>query len=268
MAINTDINQIDPDIQALLQREQQRQEQDLQLIASENYTSRAVMQAQGSVVTNKYAEGYPGRRYYGGCEIIDEIEQLAIDRACQLFGANYANVQPHSGSQANQAVLLAFLEPGDKLMGMALDHGGHLTHGSPANWTGRIFEPIPYYRKADDWNEIDYEQMEKDARAHKPKVLIGGYSAFNGLVDWQRMRALADEIGAIFMVDMAHIAGLVAAGEYPSPIPHAHIVTTTTHKTLRGPRGGLILSISEDEALHKKLNFLFSRSYKVGHYSM
>lgn len=243
----------DPEIFATIEAEAHRQEQHIELIASENYASPAVMQAQGSVLTNKYAEGLPHRRYYGGCEHVDIAEDLARERVKQLFGATFANVQPHSGAQANAAVFLALLKPGDKFLGMSLAHGGHLTHGSPVNFSGKLYEPIAY--ELDPKNgEIDYEAIEEAARREKPKMILGGFSAYSRHVDWARMRAIADEIGAWFMVDMAHVAGLVATGDYPSPLPHAHVVTTTTHKTLRGPRGGLILSAEDDADLHKKLN--------------
>ncbi|WP_251988051.1 serine hydroxymethyltransferase, partial [Escherichia coli] len=223
-----------------------------ELIASENYTSPRVMQAQGSQLTNKYAEGYPGKRYYGGCEYVDIVEQLAIDRAKELFGADYANVQPHSGSQANFAVYTALLEPGDTVLGMNLAHGGHLTHGSPVNFSGKLYNIVPY--GIDASGHIDYADLEKQAKEHKPKMIIGGFSAYSGVVDWAKMREIADSIGAYLFVDMAHVAGLVAAGVYPNPVPHAHVVTTTTHKTLAGPRGGLILAKGGSEELYKKLN--------------
>ena len=223
-----------------------------ELIASENYTSPRVMQAQGSQLTNKYAEGYPGKRYYGGCEYVDIVEQLAIDRAKELFGADYANVQPHSGSQANFAVYTALLEPGDTVLGMNLAHGGHLTHGSPVNFSGKLYNIVPY--GIDATGHIDYADLEKQAKEHKPKMIIGGFSAYSGVVDWAKMREIADSIGAYLFVDMAHVAGLVAAGVYPNPVPHAHVVTTTTHKTLAGPRGGLILAKGGSEELYKKLN--------------
>ncbi|GGB34039.1 serine hydroxymethyltransferase [Oceanisphaera marina] len=242
----------DPQLWQAIVDETQRQEEHIELIASENYTSPRVMQAQGSQLTNKYAEGYPGKRFYGGCEYVDIAEQLAIDRAKELFGATYANVQPHSGSQANSAVFMALVKPGDTVMGMNLAHGGHLTHGSPANFSGKMYNIIPY--GINEAGVIDYEEMERLAVEHKPKMIIGGFSAFSGIVDWARMREIADKIGAWFMVDMAHVAGLIAAGHYPSPIEHAHVVTTTTHKTLAGPRGGLILSASNNEDLEKKLN--------------
>ncbi|MBO1518426.1 serine hydroxymethyltransferase [Oceanisphaera pacifica] len=242
----------DPQLWQAICDETQRQEEHIELIASENYTSPRVMQAQGSQLTNKYAEGYPGKRFYGGCEYVDIAEELAIERAKQLFGATYANVQPHSGSQANSAVFMALVKPGDTVMGMNLAHGGHLTHGSPANFSGKMYNIIPY--GINDEGVIDYEEMERLALEHKPKMIIGGFSAFSGIVDWARMREIADKIGAWFMVDMAHVAGLIATGHYPSPIEHAHVVTTTTHKTLAGPRGGLVLSAANDEALEKKLN--------------
>ncbi|MBU3823936.1 MAG: serine hydroxymethyltransferase [Candidatus Oceanisphaera merdipullorum] len=242
----------DPQLWQAMCDETLRQEEHIELIASENYTSPRVMEAQGSQLTNKYAEGYPGKRFYGGCEYVDIAEQLAIDRAKELFGATYANVQPHSGSQANSAVFMALVKPGDTVMGMNLAHGGHLTHGSPANFSGKMYNIIPY--GINEAGVIDYEEMERLAVEHKPKMIIGGFSAFSGIVDWARMREIADKIGAWFMVDMAHVAGLIATGHYPSPIKHAHVVTTTTHKTLAGPRGGLILSAENDEELEKKLN--------------
>jgi len=241
----------DAELFAAIQEETARQEEHIELIASENYTSPRVMEAQGSQLTNKYAEGYPGKRYYGGCEYVDKAEQLAIDRACQLFGAEYANVQPHSGSQANNAVYMALLNAGDTVLGMSLAHGGHLTHGSPVNFSGKLYNIIPY--GIDESGQIDYEEMEALALEHKPKMIIGGFSAYSQIVDWKRMREIADKVGAYFFVDMAHVAGLIAAGVYPNPVPHAHVVSTTTHKTLAGPRGGLILS-SEGEELYKKLN--------------
>ncbi len=244
----------DPELGAAIEAERRRQEQHLELIASENYASPRVLEAQGSVLTNKYAEGYPGKRYYGGCEHVDVAEQLAIDRARQLFGAAYANVQPHSGSQANAAVYLALLKPGDTLLGMSLDHGGHLTHGAKVNFSGKVFNAIQYGLDPAT-GEIDYAQVERLAGEHRPKLIVAGFSAYSGIVDWARFRAIADAVGAWFMVDMAHVAGLVAAGVYPNPVPHADVVTTTTHKTLRGPRGGLILARPHDE-LHKKLNSL------------
>ncbi|XNM83952.1 serine hydroxymethyltransferase [Escherichia coli] len=233
-------------------QEKVRQEEHIDLIASENYTSPRVMQAQGSQLTNKYAEGYPGKRYYGGCEYVDIVEQLAIDRAKELLGADYANVQPHSGSQANFAVYTALLEPGDTVLGMNLAHGGHLTHGSPVNFSGKLYNIVPY--GIDATGHIDYADLEKQAKEHKPKMIIGGFSAYSGVVDWAKMREIADSIGAYLFVDMAHVAGLVAAGVYPNPVPHAHVVTTTTHKTLAGPRGGQILAKGGSEELYKKLN--------------
>lgn len=242
----------DAELWQAMEQEKVRQEEHIELIASENYTSPRVMQAQGSQLTNKYAEGYPGKRYYGGCEYVDIVEQLAIDRAKELFGAGYANVQPHSGSQANFAVYTALLEPGDTVLGMNLAHGGHLTHGSPVNFSGKLYNIVPY--GIDASGHIDYADLEKQAKEHKPKMIIGGFSAYSGVVDWAKMREIADSIGAYLFVDMAHVAGLVAAGVYPNPVPHAHVVTTTTHKTLAGPRGGLILAKGGSEELYKKLN--------------
>ncbi|MBG6248618.1 MULTISPECIES: serine hydroxymethyltransferase [Symbiopectobacterium] len=242
----------DAELWHAMQQEVVRQEEHIELIASENYTSPRVMQAQGSQLTNKYAEGYPGKRYYGGCEYVDIVEQLAIDRAKALFGADYANVQPHSGSQANFAVYTALLQPGDTILGMNLAHGGHLTHGSPVNLSGKLYKVIPY--GIDESGKIDYEEMAELAQTHKPKMIVGGFSAYSGVVDWAKMREIADSIGAYLFVDMAHVAGLVAADVYPNPVPHAHIVTTTTHKTLAGPRGGLILAKGDYEELYKKLN--------------
>ncbi|EFI6029291.1 serine hydroxymethyltransferase [Escherichia coli] len=242
----------DAELWQAMEQEKVRQEEHIELIASENYTSPRVMQAQGSQLTNKYAEGYPGKRYYGGCEYVDIVEQLAIDRAKELFGADYANVQPHSGSQANFAVYTALLEPGDTVLGMNLAHGGHLTHGSPVNFSGKLYNIVPY--GIDATGHIDYADLEKQAKEHKPKMIIGGFSAYSGVMDWAKMREIADSIGAYLFVDMAHVAGLVAAGVYPNPVPHAHVVTTTTHKTLAGPRGGLILAKGGSEELYKKLN--------------
>src|SRR5450631_2758401 len=247
----TSLADADPAIDAVLKGELHRQREQIELIASENIVSRAVLEAAGSVLTNKYAEGYPGRRYYGGCEEVDKAEQLAIDRACKLFNCSFANVQPHSGAQANQAVFMALLQPGDKFMGMALDQGGHLTHGSPANQSGKWFKVVSYGVKPDT-HLIDYEQMEEVARREKPKLIVAGASAYSRHIDWARFRKVADEIGAFFMVDMAHYAGLVAAGVYPSPVPHADVVTSTTHKSLRGPRGGIVLM--NDESIAKKIN--------------
>lgn len=243
----------DADLWSAMEEERQRQEEHIELIASENYTSPLVMEAQGSQLTNKYAEGYPGKRYYGGCEYVDVVENLAIERAKALFGAGYANVQPHSGSQANAAVFMALCEPGDTVLGMSLAHGGHLTHGASVSFSGRIYNAVQYGLNPDT-GEIDYEQVEQLAREHKPRMIIAGFSAYSQIVDWARFRTIADEVGAYLLVDMAHVAGLVAGGAYPSPVPYADVVTTTTHKTLRGPRGGLILA-REDEELNKKLNF-------------
>ena len=234
----------DAELWQAMEQEVVRQEEHIELIASENYTSPRVMQAQGSQLTNKYAEGYPGKRYYGGCEFVDIVEQLAIDRAKQLFGADYANVQPHSGSQANFAVYTALLQPGDTVLGMNLAHGGHLTHGSPVNFSGKLYR-IVGYKVRQDTETVDYDELEALAVAEKPKLIIGGGSAYPRIFDFARMRAIADKVGAYFLVDMAHFAGLVAGGAHPSPIPHAHVLTTTTHKTLRGPRGGMILSKAE-----------------------
>ncbi len=241
----------DPLWQAM-EDERRRQEEHIELIASENYASPRVMQAQGSVLTNKYAEGYPGKRYYGGCEYVDVIEQLAIDRLKQLFEADWANVQPHSGSQANAAVFFALLQPGDTILGMSLAHGGHLTHGARVNFSGKSYHAVQYGLDAAT-GEIDYAQVESLAREHRPKMIIAGFSAYSRVVDWARFRAIADEVGAYLLVDMAHVAGLVAAGVYPSPVPYAHVVTSTTHKTLRGPRGGIILGKADAE-LEKKIN--------------
>ena len=236
---------VDPDLWKCVEGERHRQEQHIELIASENYASPAVMQAQGSQLTNKYAEGYPGKRFYGGCEYVDQVEQIAIDRLKQLFGAEYANVQPHSGSQANQAVYFSILKPGDTVMGMNLGHGGHLTHGSPANLSGKLFNIVAY--GLNEREEIDYDEMERIALECKPKLLIGGASAYALRFDWARMAEIAKKVGAYFMVDMAHYSGLIAAGVYPNPVPHADFVTSTTHKTLRGPRGGIILAKAEFE---------------------
>ncbi len=236
----THLTRVDPDIAALIQNEVQRQQHGLELIASENFVSLAVLEAVGSVMTNKYAEGYPGKRYYGGCEFVDVAETLAIDRAKQLFGAEHANVQPHSGAQANMAVYLAMLQPGDTVLGMNLAHGGHLTHGHPLNFSGKYFTIVPYGVRQDD-ERLDYDALEALARAHSPKLIVAGASAYARVIDYARIRKVADEVGALVMTDMAHIAGLVAAGVHPSPVPHSDFVTTTTHKTLRGPRGGLIL---------------------------
>jgi glycine hydroxymethyltransferase len=245
------IEGFDPELAQAIANENRRQEDHVELIASENYASPRVMEAQGSQLTNKYAEGYPGKRYYGGCEYVDVAEQLAIDRVKQLFGADYANVQPHSGSQANQAVYLALLQPGDTILGMSLAHGGHLTHGAKVNISGKLFNAVQY--GVDAKGLIDYDEMQRLATEHQPKMLIGGFSAYSQVVDWARMREIADSVGAIFFVDMAHVAGLVAAGVYPNPLPHAHVVTSTTHKTLRGPRGGIIVASNPSEDLVKKL---------------
>ncbi|MDA9900887.1 serine hydroxymethyltransferase [Gammaproteobacteria bacterium] len=236
----------DPKLWEAIKKEELRQEQHIELIASENHTSPMVMWAQGSVLTNKYAEGYPGKRYYGGCENVDIAEQLAIDRAKLLFNCDYANVQPHSGSQANAAVYMALLDPGDTILGLSLDHGGHLTHGAKPNFSGKIYNAIEY-GLSPETGEINYDQVEALARKHSPKVIVAGFSAYSQIWDWARFRKIADDVGAFLVVDMAHVAGLVAAGVYPSPIPHAHVVTTTTHKTLRGPRGGLILAKGQPE---------------------
>ncbi|NLB58562.1 MAG: serine hydroxymethyltransferase [Gammaproteobacteria bacterium] len=233
----------DPELAAAIADEGRRQEDHVELIASENYASPRVMEAQGSKLTNKYAEGYPGKRYYGGCEYVDVAERLAIARLKELFGADYANVQPHSGSQANQAVYLSMLSPGDTILGMSLAHGGHLTHGAKPNISGKLFNAVQY--GVDDDGLIDYDEVERLAVEHKPKMLVGGFSAYSQVIDWARMRAIADKVGAIFFVDMAHVAGLIAAGVYPNPVPHAHVVTSTTHKTLRGPRGGIIVASRE-----------------------
>ena len=244
----------DPELAAALDHERVRQEDHIELIASENYASPRVLEAQGSVLTNKYAEGYPGKRYYGGCEYVDVAEQLAIDRAKKLFDAEYANVQPHSGSQANAGAYLALIQPGDTILGMSLDHGGHLTHGAKVNFSGKIFNAVQYGIDPAT-GEIDYAQVERLAHEHRPKMIIAGFSAYSRVVDWARFRAIADAVGAYFLVDMAHVAGLVAAGVYPSPVPHADVVTSTTHKTLRGPRGGIILARGNEE-IAKKLNSL------------
>lgn len=246
-----DIKSADSAVFATLEEELHRQQSQIELIASENIVSKAVLQAQGSVLTNKYAEGYPGKRYYGGCECVDKTETLAIERAKQLFGCSYANVQPHSGSQANQAVFLALLKPGDTFMGMSLAAGGHLTHGASVNESGKWFNAVQYGVRQED-GLIDYEEVERLAKQHNPKLLIAGGSAYARVIDFARMRKIADSVGALFLVDMAHFAGLVAAGAYPSPIPHAHVVTTTTHKTMRGPRSGLVLA--NDEEMGKKIN--------------
>ncbi len=247
------IADFDPELANAMAKEVERQEHHIELIASENYCSPRVMEAQGSQLTNKYAEGYPGKRYYGGCEHVDVVEQLAIDRAKALFGADYANVQPHAGSQANSAVFMALLDAGDTVLGMSLSEGGHLTHGSHVNFSGKTYNAVQYGLNKET-GEIDYAQVEALAKEHKPKMIIGGFSAYSGVVDWAKFREIADSVGAYLLVDMAHVAGLVAAGVYPNPLPHAHVVTTTTHKTLAGPRSGLILSSCGDEAIYKKLN--------------
>jgi glycine hydroxymethyltransferase len=242
----------DPELAQALLSERGRQEDHIELIASENYASPRVLEAQGSVLTNKYAEGYPGKRYYGGCEFVDIAESLAIDRAKQLFGAAYANVQPHSGSQANAAVYFALLNPGDTILGMSLDHGGHLTHGAKVNFSGKLFKAVQY-GIVPETGIIDYDQVDRLAQEHRPKMIVAGFSAYSRVIDWARFRAIADSIGAYLFVDMAHVAGLIAAGHYPNPVPFADVVTTTTHKTLRGPRGGLILARPHAD-LHKKFN--------------
>ena len=255
MAMNKsqmNIESFDKDLYAAILEENKRQEEHIELIASENYASPRVMEAQGSQLTNKYAEGYPGKRYYGGCEYVDKVETLAIERAKELFGAVYANVQPHSGSQANAAVYAALANPGDTIMGMSLAHGGHLTHGAKVSFSGKFYNSVQY--GVNDDGVIDQNEVQKLANECKPKVIVAGFSAYSGVVDWKKMREIADSVGAYLFVDMAHVAGLIAAGCYPSPLPYAHVVTTTTHKTLAGPRGGLILSAIDDPDLHKKLN--------------
>ena len=250
---NQKISDYDQDLSKFLVAESQRQEEHIELIASENYASKRVLEAQGSVLTNKYAEGYPNKRYYGGCEHVDGAETLAIERAKILFDAKFANVQPHSGASANAAVFLALLEPGDTFLGMALDQGGHLTHGAKVNFSGKNFDAIQYGLDPET-GDIDYAQVAKLAHEHKPKLIVAGFSAFMGIVDWKKFREIADEVGAFLLVDMAHVSGLVAGGVYPNPVYHAHVVTSTTHKSLRGPRSGIILS-NEDEDFQKKLNF-------------
>ncbi len=242
----------DDEVAAAIEGENRRQEEHIELIASENYTSPRVLEAQGSVLTNKYAEGYPGKRYYGGCEYVDQVEVLAIERAKALFGAHYANVQPHSGSQANAAAYLALLSPGDTILGMSLDAGGHLTHGAKPNFSGKTYHAVQYGLNTDT-GEVDYDEIASLAREHKPKLIIGGFSAYSRVLDWQKYREIADEVGAYLLVDMAHVAGLVAAGVYPTPVPYADVTTSTTHKTLRGPRGGIILA-RENPEIEKKLN--------------
>ena len=246
------IKEYDRDLWTSFENEAQRQEDHIELIASENYASKRILEAQGSLLTNKYAEGYPSKRYYGGCEFVDVAENLAIERAKQLFDADYANVQPHSGSSANAAAFLALLEPNDTILGMSLDHGGHLTHGSKVNFSGRNYKSVQYGLHPKT-NDINYDEVLSLAKEHKPKLIIAGFSAFSGIVDWKKFREIADEVGAYFLVDMAHVSGLVAAKLYPSPVPYADVVTSTTHKTLRGPRSGIILA-KENEAIEKKLN--------------
>ena len=258
------ITSYDKEVGEAIQAECGRQRRNLELIASENIVSEPVMMAMGTVLTNKYAEGYPGKRYYGGCQYVDVLETIAIERAKKLFGCDYANVQPHSGAQANMAVFIAMLKPGDTVMGMNLDHGGHLTHGSPVNFSGLYFNIVPY--GVDDEGFIDYDELERKAKEAKPKLIVAGASAYARTIDFKRFREIADEVGAYLMVDMAHIAGLVAAGEHPSPIPYADVVTTTTHKTLRGPRGGLILA--NKKQLRSSISIKqFSREPRVAHWS-
>ncbi|OOC49236.1 MULTISPECIES: serine hydroxymethyltransferase [Thioalkalivibrio] len=252
-SIDMSIHGYDDDLWNAIRDESQRQEEHIELIASENYTSPRVMEAQGSVLTNKYAEGYPGKRYYGGCEHVDVVEQLAIDRLKQLYGADYANVQPHSGSQANAAVYMALLQPHDTVLGMSLDAGGHLTHGAKPNFSGKIYNAVQY--GITDEGLIDYDEVQRLATEHQPKMIVAGFSAYSRVVDWKRFREIADSVGAYLMVDMAHVSGLIAAGEYPNPIDHAHVVTSTTHKSLRGPRGGFIISKGQPE-LNKKFQSL------------
>ncbi len=252
-SIHMSINGYDPELWSAIENESRRQEEHIELIASENYASPRVLEAQGSVLTNKYAEGYPGKRYYGGCEFVDIAENLAIERVKQLYGADYANVQPHSGSQANAAVYMALLEPGDTVLGMSLAHGGHLTHGAKVNFSGKIYHAVQY--GIDDQGLLDYDEIERLALEHKPKMIVAGFSAYSRVMDWARFRAIADQVGAYLMVDMAHVSGLIAAGVYPNPVPHAHVVTSTTHKTLRGPRGGIILAKSNPD-LEKKFQSL------------
>lgn len=247
----TSLRDFDPELVASIDAEEKRQEAHIELIASENYTSKRVMEAQGSVLTNKYAEGYPDKRYYGGCEYVDVAEKLAIERVKELFGADYANVQPHSGSQANAAVYMALIKPGDTILGMSLNDGGHLTHGSKVSFSGKVYNSVEY--GVDDKGYIDYEEVERLALEHKPQMIVAGFSAYSRVADWAKFREIADKVGAYLFVDMAHVAGLIAAGEYPNPLPHAHVVTSTTHKTLAGPRGGVILSKGNPD-LEKKLN--------------
>ena len=242
----------DPELWEAIEQENQRQEDHIELIASENYASRCVMEAQGSQLTNKYAEGYPGKRYYGGCEYVDKVETLAIERAKQLFHCDYANVQPHAGSQANNAAYMALCKPGDTILGLSLSSGGHLTHGSPVNFSGKVYHSVGY--EVNESGDLDYEAIRAKAEECRPQVIVAGFSAFSGIVDWKKMREIADSVGAYLMVDMAHVAGLIAAGVYPSPIDYAHVVPSTTHKSLGGPRSGFILSNCHDEALYKRLN--------------
>ncbi len=250
------VKAFDPELYQAIEQEEQRQEHDIELIASENYASQHVMAVQGSVLTNKYAEGYPKKRYYGGCEYVDKAEQLAIDRARELFKADYVNVQPHSGSQANTAAYLALVQPGETILGMSLAHGGHLTHGAKVNFSGKLFNAVTYGID-EATGDIDYQQVSDMARQHQPKLIVAGFSAFSGIVDWAKFRAIADDVGAYLMVDMAHVAGLVAAGIYPNPLPYADVVTTTTHKTLRGPRGGMILANGNPELAKKFQSLIF-----------
>ena len=252
-SIQMSIHGYDPELWSAIENESRRQEEHIELIASENYASPRVLEAQGSVLTNKYAEGYPGKRYYGGCEYVDVAENLAIERAKQLFGAAYANVQPHSGSQANAAVYMALMEPGETVLGMSLAHGGHLTHGAKVNFSGKLYHAVQY--GTDDQGLLDYDEIERLALEHRPKMIVAGFSAYSRVMDWARFRAIADQVGAYLMIDMAHVSGLIAAGVYPNPVPHADVVTSTTHKTLRGPRGGLILTRSNAE-LEKKFQSL------------
>ena len=258
------LKEFDPELWASINNETTRQEEHIELIASENYTSKSVLEVQGSVLTNKYAEGYPGKRYYGGCEHVDVAESLAIERAKELYGAAYANVQPHSGASANSAVYLALCSAGDSILGMSLDHGGHLTHGAKVNFSGKTYESFQYGLDPST-GELDYQEVENLANEHNPKMIVAGFSAYSGIVDWERFRKIADSVNAYLLVDMAHVSGLVAAGEYPSPIPYADVVTTTTHKTLRGPRGGLILA-RENEEIHKKLNSAIFPGTQGGHW--
>jgi len=252
-SIRMSINGYDPELWSAIESESRRQEEHIELIASENYASPRVLEAQGSVLTNKYAEGYPGKRYYGGCEFVDIAENLAIERVKKLYNADYANVQPHSGSQANAAVYMALLQPGDTVLGMSLAHGGHLTHGARVNFSGKIYHAVQY--GIDDEGLLDYDEIERLALEHRPKMIVAGFSAYSRVMDWSRFRAIADKVGAYLLVDMAHVSGLIAAGVYPNPVPHAHVVTSTTHKTLRGPRGGIILAQSNPE-LEKKFQSL------------